>query len=765
MDSSGAAIQGARVEVVEKATGFRRTAFSGVDGKVQFKGSASRAVEVRVFATGFTPEIRSFERFDSNSAIEIRLPPATLAQEVKVTASRVAGLPESMERLPGSLAVIDPATLTESRPMSVGEALRKVSGLHVRAEEGFDLRPNIGIRGLNPTRSQQVLLLEDGSPLAYAPYGDNSSYYHPPIERFDTVEVVKGGGQILYGPRTVGGVVNYVTPAPPDRRTGSLNLMGGERDFWSGHLRYGDKVGNTALLFDLLRKQGEGARENMRIGMHDFNVKSLTPLGASQTLGLRFNFYEEDSNLPYSGLRESEWAANPRFNPFRNDYFNVQRYGTSVNHVWAAAPNFVVNTAAYGTVFNRYWWRQSSNSNQRPNDAADPACGGMENLFTTCGNEGRLREYYTWGVEPKAKAMTSLFGVRSELDFGFRAHVENQNRIQENGPTPFGRRGTRVENNNRQAQAYSGFVQNRFLFGKLTLAPGVRFESISFERTNRLGAAGQPIVGQTDLNVWIPGIGASWQLNNSLSVFTGLHRGFAPPRVEDVISNSTGQAIELNAEESWNYEAGIRGRFSRNLSLEGTFFRMDFANQLVAASVAGGVGATLTNGGETMHQGGELSGEYTWDSLGGSGQSLTLRSAYTWIPVARYEGLRFSNIGGFGAVPITGNRLPYAPEHAVTSSVSYHHPRGLHAFVESVYVGGQFGDDLNIRGGTPDGQRGAIPSQMYWNATVSYPVEQWRTTFFTSVKNVFDRLYMVDRSRGIIPGMPRVAQVGMEVRF
>jgi Fe(3+) dicitrate transport protein len=54
---------------------------------------------------------------------------------------------------------------------------------------------------------------------------------------------------------------------------------------------------------------------------------------------------------------------------------------------------------------------------------------------------------------------------------------------------------------------------------------------------------------------------------------------------------------------------------------------------------------------------------------------------------------------------------------------------------------------------------------MYWNATVSYPVEGWRTTFFSSVKNVFDRLYMVDRSRGIMPGMPRVAQIGMEVRF
>lgn len=765
LDGSGGVIQGARVELLEQSTGHKRSALTDAEGSATFPFPATRDLEVRVVATDFAPKLKQVVRPERGASIEIRLQPATLAQEVRVTASKVAGLPESLERLPGSVAVIEEAMLTESRVLTVGEALRKVPGLHVRGEEGFDMRPNIGIRGLNPTRSTQVLLLEDGAPLAYAPYGDNASYYHPPIERFQTVEVVKGGGQILYGPRTVGGVVNYVTPAPPNGRSGSLNLTGGERDIWTGHLRYGDKVGNTALLFDAFRKQGEGARENTRLGLHDFNVKSITPIGESQTLGLRFNFYEEDSNVTYSGLRESEWAENPRFNPFRNDYFNIQRYGTAVNHTWAATPNTVVNTVAYGSVFNRYWWRQSSNSGQRPNDAADPACGGMQNLFTTCGNEGRLREYYTWGIEPKVKSITNIFGVRSELDFGVRAHVENQDRIQENGDTPFTRRGRRVENNNRKAQAYSGFVQNRFLFGRLTVAPGIRFESISFERTNRLGPAGQAIQGETDLNVWIPGIGANLQLSNSVSLFGGIHRGFAPPRVEDIINNNTGQAIELGSEQSWNVEAGIRGQFTRNFRLDGTFFQMDFANQLVPSSVAGGVGATLTNGGETMHRGGELSGQYTWDSLAGTGQSVTLRSAYTWIPVARFQGVRFSGISGFSGVSITGNRLPYAPEHSFTSSLTYHHPRGFHAFAEAVYAGSQFGDDLNTVGGTPDGQRGLIPSQMYWNATASYPVERWRTTFYTSVKNVFDRLYMVDRSRGIIPGMPRVAQVGMEVRF
>ena len=44
------------------------------------------------------------------------------------------------------------------------------------------------------------------------PYGDNASYYHPPIDRFERLEVLKGGAQIAYGPQTIGGAVNYLTP-------------------------------------------------------------------------------------------------------------------------------------------------------------------------------------------------------------------------------------------------------------------------------------------------------------------------------------------------------------------------------------------------------------------------------------------------------------------------------------------------------------------------------------------------------------------------
>ena len=141
----------------------------------------------------------------------------------------VIGEAANLDRIPGSGEILDQRLLQQSRVFTLNEAIRKVPGIYARDEEGFGLRPNLGIRGLNPTRSGKILLLEDGLPPTYAPYGDNASYFHPPIDRFERIEVLKGSGQILFGPQTIGGVINYITPRPPSELAGRLAVHGGNR--------------------------------------------------------------------------------------------------------------------------------------------------------------------------------------------------------------------------------------------------------------------------------------------------------------------------------------------------------------------------------------------------------------------------------------------------------------------------------------------------------------------------------------------------------
>jgi Fe(3+) dicitrate transport protein len=333
--------------------------------------------------------------------------------------------------------------------------------------------------------------------------------------------------------------------------------------------------------------------------------------------------------------------------------------------------------------------------------------------------------------------------------------------LQQNGDTPTSRSGVLVESNLRENAAYAGFVQNRFLIGGWTVTPGMRVEHVQYDRTNRLANAGAGVSGDTVLTRVIPGIGVSHTAGERATLFAGVHRGFAPPRTEDVISN-TGGVIDLDPELSWNYEAGVRSSVRPGVSVDATMFRMDYENQIVPASLAGGIGATLTNGGQTLHQGLELRAQVDSAPITGSAHDVYFRFAYTFLPVGEFAGRRFSNIPGFAAVSVSGNRLPYAPEQMAVAGVGYSYA-AFDARMEAVHTSDQFGDDLNTVVPTPDGQRGLIPRHTVWNAAVNYTAA--RTTLFVTVKNLFDELFIVDRTRGILPGSPRLVQAGVRVGF
>jgi len=766
LDPAGTPVSDARVTLSRAAVGLQQAVFTSADGRYAFEGLASGQYLLEVRREGFSVSARPLELASGRTlSLDVVLWQGSFSEEVNVSAARVAGNPEEVRRIPGAVEVLDRDALESSGVFTTSEALRKVSGIHVRDEEGFGLRPNIGIRGLNPTRSSKVLLLEDGIPVTYAPYGDNASYYHPPVERFERIEVLKGSGQIAYGPSTVGGVVNYVTADPTATPSGSITVKAGDRAFFNGRLSYGGTWGSTGIQLDYMRKQGDGSRENVHSELDDVLLKLTREITPRQALTLRANYYGEDSHVTYSGLTEAEWAEDPRQNPFENDRFEGRRWGASATHTLRLSEDVLLTTNLYGSQFERNWWRQSSNSAQRPNDSGDPACGGMQNLNTTCGIEGRLRRYRLWGVEPRARVGHRLFGLPGEAEIGLRAHFEDQERRQENGDTPDARSGRLVENNERRNEAFSAFAQNRFRLGRFTVTPGVRVERIRYERTNRLGLEGAGVSGRTSLTQWIPGLGVSWEATARTTVFAGAHRGFAPPRTEDVISNSSGAVVELDPELSWNWELGARSRVAPGVEVDATLFRMDYENQIVPASLAGGVGATLTNGGETLHEGAELSARFDSAPLTGSAHDVFLRLAWTWVPVAEFRGERFSGVSGFGGVRVTGNRLPYAPEQLVTAGIGYRHPSGLEGVLEGVHIGEQFADDLNSRAPSPDGQRGLLPGHTLWNATVSWEVDAIRSALFLTVKNLFDRTVIVDRSRGLLPGNPRLVQAGVKVRL
>jgi Fe(3+) dicitrate transport protein len=692
------------------------------------------------------------------------------SQETLAPRVDVIGTVENLPEIAGTATILTPQELETARVFTTTEALRKAPGVYVRDEEGFGLRPNIGIRGLNPTRSTKVLLLEDGIPLSYAPYGDNASYYHPPIDRFERIEVFKGSEQIRFGPQTAGGVVNYITPVPTGEPSGKVSLTGGSREYFNAHVR----LGRGPVLFDYVRKQGEGSRDNVYSTINDLNLKAVMDLGGNQALTLRANVYTEDSDVGYTGLTEAEFRNfGDEYNPFDNDSFKARRFGLSATHEVRFSPDVLLLTNLYGQYFERDWWRQSSRTTDTQCNSVSAAYPSVTGSFSSdrlagiavnpdlCNSiQGRLRTYYTYGVEPRLFVQHDTFGIENHLEVAVRAHYEIQDRRQENGNSPTARTGTIAEDNERTVDAYSAFIQNRFVMGRFTVTPGVRVEHILLERRNNLtGASGDDTVTEA-----LPALGGTFSLTPTTTLYAGVHRGFSPPRVEDLISNSGATAAEVPIDDAIEAEIGIRTAPRPGVSLQAAVFRNDFDQQVVVGSVAGGDLPLAT--GETLYEGVELSGRMDFGELLRWSQNVYLRAAYQWLPTAEIEspfvpvdpaGTPFANA--------EGNRVPYAPKHLLTLGLGYVHPRGFSGEIELVYTSDQFSDFANTEAAAANGLSGEIEDYTIVNLALNYSIPDTGWTTFFTVKNLFDEEYIADRTRGILPGTPRLYQAGVEYRF
>jgi Fe(3+) dicitrate transport protein len=215
----------------------------------------------------------------------------------------------------------------------------------------------------------------------------------------------------------------------------------------------------------------------------------------------------------------------------------------------------------------------------------------------------------------------------------------------------------------------------------------------------------------------------------------------------------------VKSEESTNFELGMRARPSDWLTVDATYFRNDFDRLIAVGSIAGG--STPLAEGEALFEGLELSGRLAL----ASGPYLQL--AYTWLWEAEQTN-EFIQVVSGAPVPGSraGNRQPYAPEHELATALGF--ARGsFDGQLELVFLDEMYSDFNNTHRPDPfgNGQAGVIGSHVIFNLALNYQVERLGTTFFFAVKNLGDREYIVDRTRGIQVGMPRLIQFGARYAF
>ncbi|GAB3546317.1 TonB-dependent receptor family protein [Noviherbaspirillum agri] len=676
-------------------------------------------------------------------ATAMNLPGQTLAAEVVLPGIDVIGKGEqAISKQPGSVAILGKEQLAVMQPLSTQDALKVVPGVVVREEEGYGFIPNIGMRGLDPNRSQKLLVLEDGVPVAPGLFLANESYYSPRIERMDSIEVLKGAAGLRYGPTTIGGVINYKTKKPEDgvkvtAKAGShgYRLIGLDA---GGTAPSGEAVGGISLV----TSQGDGFRNN-GFEMNDVVIKGGMAISDKQWVSAKFSHYDNDINTSYVGLRPNEYRTDPTKNPAPNDYFETARNSFDINHELDINEDMKLKTLLYWSQLDRDFWRRDIASRSANGTTFQP-CNNTVNCMT-----GRNRSFEMVGIDTRLLANFNGLGIRNEAEIGVRLHRDSLgNKTVSSRTNPDARSGTLTGDDTQKADGIAFYGQNRFIVtDKLAATLGLRVESYDQSRKNELTGT----AGKSSNTEFMPGVGVTWQASPQAQLFAGAYKGFSPAMVATAIS-AGGVDQRLDAERSTNLEFGVRGAANR-FTYEATAFQMDFANQIVPQSESGGVGATVTNAGKTLNRGLEA-------ALGveiGAGWSLGANATY--IPTARYNSTKI-----VGSIDRNGNRLPYAPKLTTNLAVNYK-AGDLNTGLSANHVSRQFVDPENTVAESTDGRRGEIPAYTTFNLNAHYGVNKQLSVFGT-VRNLFDKKYIASRNPdGIFPGAERNFEVGMSYKF
>ena len=710
----------------------------------------------------------------------------------------IFGSAQAVNDIPGSAHMLSQADLEKFDFTDIMRTLTSVPGVYVLEEDGYGLRPNIGMRGTGQNRSEKVTIMEDGVLAAPAPYSAPSAYYFPTAGRMQQVEVLKGTSSAMYGPRTTGGVINMLSRAIPEQAlAGQVNLSAGEDGFGKAHAYVGGAGKNVSSVFEVFRYQADGFKNVNHTGadtgfvkndiMAKVLINSDTDAKYYQELEFKLKYSDEDSDETYMGLTEADFKANPysRYSASQLDNMDTSHKQLQVNHHIQLSERFTLGTTAYYNEFSRNWYKTSSvgawatdesgayifdENNEHVVEKSSLSGGGIDKAAAfdqNANNEvlyvdvkANSRDYESKGIQT---VLDADFGAH-QVKFGARYHEDEMDRFQwvdnysmdNSYEMTLIQAGIHGTDSNRidSAQALALFIHDEYTFGDFIINAGLRYEDMTISRKDwdkGVIDRNQPLKKDVsnDVDVLLPSLAVTYRVNKDLIIIGGVQKGFAPP--------APGNDKAEN-EESINYELGLR--FSQDaLRAEALFFYSDYENMHGNCTASQGCDddniGNQYNAGEVKVSGLEMKAGYEF-----AAGALTFPVDVTYT----FTDTEFQNAFESGletwANVASGDELPYVPENQLQVSVGV--------------VGEKWRGDMLVRYmdemRTTAGQGAFVSGQSIDSRTVvdmaaHYSIADNQEITF-NVDNLLDKEYMSTRTHGsIMVGKPRSVTLGYKYRF
>lgn len=630
---------------------------------------------------------------------------------------------------PGARSVVDDKALTESGARSLEDALRQVPGVTVTDESGTGILPNIGVRGLSPLRSEQVLLLQDGIPMTLAPYGQTGASLFPlTLQAVEAVDIARGGVAVHYGPNNVGGVVNFITrriPAKPvfnASETVTVSRTG--RVLTDSYARAGGFLGERlGLQVQANVIGGNGERSHSDTSVQNLMVDAEWFPSDRSEVRAGVQRYVTRNELPgaltpaaYAQDRTQSTRPLDRFDgdTTRAHLTYKHQFGSGVELTWRNFGHRSTRLFEFGNATNA--------------DTASTLRQTSPRDFVVYGTEPGM-SVNIGGAVPQ-KIMVGARYMREEVDY----QVDSRNLATGAFSVT---RDWRFEND-----AYAAYVSDTFslMDGKLKATPGVRREQVRLSYRNNATLAET----RDKTSDWLPGLDVGYQVTPAVFVFANAHRSLRPVQFTQITFGG-----DLAAERAKNYEAGVRWAATPTLDLSATAFRFSFDNKLEFVNAATG----FRNLGRARHQGAELEAKWRPQALRG----FELGGAYTHVDTEQLSGA------------FSGRKLPYAPRHQLALATTYRNA-GWTWNLNGHYQSAMYSDGANTEAENATGSIGRIPSYWAWNAHVghAFTLSGMHMKAGLGVNNLFNRNYYfrgVDYSQGRMPqpGRAVIATVRVDV--
>jgi len=686
--------------------------------------------------------------------------PQSALEEVTIIGSR-----EAAREIAGSGALIEPLQIRDELATDINQLLKTIPGTYIREEDGYGLRPNIGIRGATSERSAKITLMEDGVLIAPAPYAAPEAYYFPTLARMQAVEVLKGASQLRYGPQTTGGVVNLVSTRQPAEAEGRVQLVYGQDHQTDMLASYGGQLGQVGFSIETAQRYNEGFKtidrsdQNTGYQIEDY-VAKLSWQGARHALSLKAQYSDETSDETYLGLTDADFARDPdrRYGLSAPDKMSNDHKALSVGWEWQLSAAASLNTIVYRNEFHRDWFKLSGGGNL----VAAANAGDLEAQAILDG-EGDIfglsykhnnRRYVSEGIQTNLDWQWAAHAIA----MGARYHEDEVDRFQ---PTE---RYDQIDgvmhmtevlapkasdNRLQTAEAVALWVTDAWqVTDALRVDLALRHERVETAEQRFADEARTTIAAtaDNDISIWLPGVAALYQIDDQWSVLAGVHRGFSPL--------GGGAKSWEKPETSINYELGAR--YEGAVFAEVIGFYSDFSNKGESCSNAYPCSNGATSGtfitGEAIVAGIEVQAGRVFET-----------AHVTWPVSLAYTFSKAEARGGTLDEDIRhGDTLASVPEHTFSMRVGAEIGARWDSYAVVKYT-----DSMCVEMGCNRSASPYAQTDRFFSVDLGarYAVSD-RLSAFAKLENALDKRAIVSRQPdGARPNKPLTALVGIEYIF